>query len=342
VPLCLGELVGKMWCQALDFLGARVFVKHMADDYYATLGVGNSATEDEIRKAYRDLARKYHPDLNPDDAKAKEKFQQVQSAFDVLSDTKKREMYDRYGSAYESMGSGGGGGPQPWPNASGGPNVDINIEDLFGGGGGGGFADLFKQFGQRGRRQQSRPEAPTRGANIEHELTVPFTTAVQGGEAQIAVRRIDGQMDTLQVKIPAGIDDGKKIRLRGQGEDSLDGGPAGDILIKVRTAPHPYFSRQGKRLEVRVPITLKEALEGAKVDVPTPHGTITLTVPPGTSSGKKLRLKGQGVQPKKGSAGDLLAEIQIVLPTELGKEDREQLESILSKYSENPRGDLKW
>lgn len=316
----------------------------MAEDYYATLGIGNSASEDDIRKAYRELARKYHPDLNPDDARAKEKFQQVQSAFDVLSDTKKREMYDRYGSAYESMGAGGAG-PQPWANAGGGgPNVDINLEDLFGGGGGGGggFADLFKQFGQRGRRQQTRRQAPSRGANIEHELTVPFTSAVLGGEAQIAVRRGNGQMETLQVKIPAGIEDGKKIRLRGQGEASVDGGPTGDILIKVRTAPHPHFRRQGKRLDLRVPITLNEALGGAKVDVPTPHGTITLTVPPGTSSGKKLRLKGQGVQPAKGSPGDLLAEIQIVLPPDLTTADREQVESILSKYSDNPRADLLW
>jgi curved DNA-binding protein len=315
----------------------------MAEDYYATLGVGNSATEDEIRKAYRQLARKYHPDLNPDDKQAKEKFQQVQNAFDVLSDAKKREMYDRYGSAYESMGAGGGGGPQPWANAgAGGPNVDINIEDLFGGGGGGGFADIFKQFGQRGRRQQSRRQAPSRGANIEHELTVSFTTAVLGGDAQIAVRRGDGKMDTLQVKIPAGIEDGKKIRLRGQGEASPDGGPNGDILIKVMTAPHPHYRRQGKRIDLRVPITLAESLQGAKVDVPTPHGTITLTVPPGTSSGKKLRLKGQGVVPAKGAPGDLLAEIQIVLPPDLAADDREQLELILNKYSDNPRADLKW
>jgi DnaJ-class molecular chaperone len=313
----------------------------MAEDYYATLGVGSSATEDEIRKAYRQLVRKYHPDLNPDDAKAKEKFQQVQNAFDVLSDGKKREMYDRYGSAYESIGAGGGG-PQPWASGGGGgPNVDINFEDLLGGGGGG-FADLFKQFGPRGRRQQTRRNVPTRGANIEHELTVPFTTAVLGGEAQIAVHRSDGHLETLQVKIPAGIEDGKKIRLRGQGESSLDGGPTGDILIKINTAPHPHFRRQGKRLEMRVPISLAEALGGAKIDVPTPHGTITLTVPPGTSSGKKLRLKGQGVKPTNGSPGDLLAEIQIVLPPDLATADREQLETILNQYSDNPRADLRW
>jgi len=316
------------------------------DDYYTTLGVSRKASDEEIQKAYRQLARKYHPDLNPDDAKAKENFQAVQNAFEVLNDPKKRDMYDRYGSAYESVGPGGPGsaGPQPWAN-SGGPGFDVNLEDLFGGGAGGGagggFSDLFKNFGQRGK-QQTRRAAPTRGSNIEYELTVPFTTAVLGGEAQIAVQRHDGRTETIQIKIPQGIEDGKKIRLRGQGNPSLDGGPDGDLMIKIKSAPHPHFHRQGKRLDVRVPITLTEALSGAKIDVPTPHGTITLTVPPETSSGAKLRLKGQGVRGGKGSPGDLLAELQIILPKNIQAEDREQLESILAKYAENPRTELQW
>ena len=316
----------------------------MAEDYYRTLGVERSASEAEITKAYRDLARKYHPDLNPEDEAAKKKFQEVQIAFDVLSDKQKREMYDRYGSAYESVGAGQGG-PHPWAGAgTGESHVNVNWEDLFGGesGGGGGFADLFKQFGGRGRRAGTRPSPPQPGANIEHELTVPFTTAVTGGEAQIAVRRGDGEVETLQVKIPAGIEDGKKIRLRGQGEPSQNGGNPGDILIKINAAPHPCFRRQGKNLEVRVPIKLTEALSGAKVDVPTPHGTIALTIPPGTSSGKKLRLKGQGVQPAQGSPGDLLAEIQIALPDGLQDADRDQLQEILQKYHDNPRAELRW
>lgn len=314
----------------------------MAEDYYSTLGVGRTASEEDIQKAYRQLARKYHPDLNPDDAKAKEKFQEVQNAFEVLSDTKKREMYDRYGSAYESVGPGGpgAGGPNPWANAGGaGPDVDINMEDLFGGAGG--FADLFKNFGGRNKRSPRRA-APQRGANIEYELTVPFTTAVLGGEAQIAVQRPDGRTETIQVKVPVGIEDGKKIRLRGQGNPSPDGGPEGDLLIKVKAASHPYFRRQGKRLDLRVPITLSEAITGGKVDVPTPHGTITLTVPPETSSGSKLRLKGQGVKPAKGTPGDLFAELQVMVPKGMTEADQEQLKSIAEKYSENPRADLQW
>jgi len=287
----------------------------MSEDYYTTLEIRRDASPEEIQSAYRKLARKYHPDLNPDDKQAKQNFQEVQNAFDVLNDTKKREMYDRYGSAYESAGQGRAGA-SPWGGAGGaggGPNVDINFEDLFGGQSGGGFSDIFKQFTQRGK-QPRRSAAPTRGANLEHELTVPFTTAVLGGEAQIAIRRGDGTTETMQVKIPLGIEDGKKIRLRGQGQPSPNGGPVGDILIKINTTPHPYFRRQGKRLDVRVPITLVEALEGAKIDVPTPHGTITLSVPPGSSSGSKLRVKGQGVKTASGESGDLFAELQIVLP----------------------------
>jgi DnaJ-class molecular chaperone len=319
----------------------------MADDYYATLGVPRSATADDINKAYRQLARKYHPDLNPDDPKAKEKFQQVQIAFDVLNDPKKREMYDRYGSAYESMGGGGAGGPRPWPGAGGpggmGGGYEVNLEDLFGGGGGGGgFADLFRQFGQRGKSASRRREPPARGPDLEHELAVPFATSVLGGEAQIGVQRDDGRTETIRVKIPAGIDSGKKIRLRGQGAPAPDGGRPGDILIKIVVAPHPHFRRRGKHLDVTVPITLAEALRGAKIDIPTPHGTIALTIPAGSSSGRKLRVKGHGVKAGEGPPGDLVAELQVELPANLSETDREQLAEVADKYHDQPRTDLKW
>ncbi len=312
----------------------------MAEDYYTTLEISRNASTEEIQSAYRKLARKYHPDLNPDDKQAKQKFQEVQNAFDVLNDAKKREMYDRYGSDFESAGAGGPS-PHPWAASGGNPNVDVNFEDLFGGQSGGGFSDLFKQFTQRGRQPQ-RPTPPTRGANLESDLTIPFTTAVLGGEAQIAVRRANGATETLQVKIPTAIEDGKKIRLRGQGEPSPNGGQAGDILIKVNTTPHPHFRRKGKRLDVRVPISLVEAIAGAKIDVPTPHGTITLTVPAGSSSGSKLRVKGQGVKGTNGKPGDLFAELQIVLPDSLDEEERKQMQAILEKHSGNPREDLRW
>jgi len=315
----------------------------MAEDYYATLGVARGASAEEIKKAYRKLARENHPDLHPDDPKAKAKFQQVQNAFDVLNDPKKREMFDRYGSAYESMGGGGPQGPHPWPGAGGrgGEAHEVNLEDLFGGGGGG-FADLFKQFGNRGARGGNRRPMPEEGADLEHDLSIPFASAILGGEAQIAVQRGDGRTETIRVKIPAGIEDGKKIRLRGQGEPGANGGPAGDILIRVAIAPHPYFRRFGKRLEVSVPITLAEAIAGGKIDVPTPHGTITLTVPPGSSSSRRLRVKGQGVKAGSGEPGDLFAELEIVMPKNLSDDDRQQLAEIAQRYDENPRTELRW
>jgi DnaJ-class molecular chaperone len=320
----------------------------MATDYYATLGVSRGASQEEIQKAYRKLARKYHPDMNPDDATAKKKFQEVQAAFDVLSDAEKRRKYDTFGSDFESVGAGGGpGGTWRYTTSSGPQTYPFDLNDLFGGmaggapGGdeGGGFADLFKQFRGAGRRRAAPAE---RGADLKHELTVPFATAVLGGQAAITVRRADGNVETINVRIPAGIEDGKRIRLRGQGEAGVGGGPAGDILVTIRVSPHPYFRRSGNRLEVRVPVTLGEAALGAKVDVPTPHGTISLRIPPNTSSGAKLRIKGHGVRPKEGPPGDLFAEIQIVLPDNLSEDERNQLGEISARRPQQPRTDLRW
>ena len=319
----------------------------MAQDYYATLGVSRSASPEEIQKAYRSLARKYHPDMNPDDATAKKKFQEVQAAFDVLSDAEKRKRYDQFGADFESVGAAGG--PRTWryTTTGGGPQTyPFDLNDLFGGGepdseGGPGFADLFKQFSQaRGPRARGRPAS--RGADLKHELTVPFATAILGGEAALTVQRGSGKLETIRVKIPAGIDDGKKIRLRGQGEPGVGDAPPGDILLTIHVSPHPYFRRTGNRLDVRVSVTLAEAALGAKVDVPTPQGTISLTIPPNTSSGKRLRIKGHGVRPAGQPPGDLFAEIQIVLPDNLSPEDRQQLADISARYPQQPRADLRW
>jgi len=318
----------------------------MAKDYYATLGVSRSASPEEIQKAYRKLARKYHPDMNPDDATAKKKFQEVQAAFDVLSDAEKRKRYDQFGADFEAVGAAGG--PRTWRyTTTGGPQTfPFDLNELFGGGepdieGGANFADLFKQFSRRrGGRPGARPAS--RGADLKHELTVPFATAVRGGEAALTVQRGGGQVETIRVKIPAGIDDGKKIRLRGQGEPGVGDAPAGDILLTIHVSPHPYFRRTGNRLDVRVPVTLAEAALGAKIDVPTPQGTITLTIPPNTSSGKRLRIKGHGVRPTGQPAGDLFAEIQIVLPDGLSAEDRQKLADISARYPQQPRADLRW
>ena len=328
----------------------------MAEDYYKTLGVPKNASQADIQKAYRELARKYHPDMNPNDKTAKKKFQQLQSAFDVLNNPEKREMYDRYGSSFETMGAGGGpqsGQPWSWSPGAGaaGPggfsadDIDLNqfLGERFGQEmPGGGFGDLFGQFRRAAGKGRKPAGKPGQAPEQIHEIQVPFATAATGGEVQVGIQRPTGKTDMLAVKIPAGIEDGKKIRLRGQGEPAKRGGPPGDILLLIQVASHPYFQRRGNHLLVRVPVTLGEAAAGAKVDVPTPRGIVALSIPPGTSSGTKLRVKGHGVAPKNGVAGDLLAEIQIVLPKQLSDADRQKIREIDQHYSQDPRKDLRW
>jgi DnaJ-class molecular chaperone len=323
----------------------------MADDYYQTLGVPRTASAEDIRKAYRELARKYHPDLHPDDDSAKEKFKQLQAAFDVLNDPSKREMYDRYGSSFEGVGAGGprgggwGGGPFPGAGgAPGGGGAEIDLESLFGGAGG--FEQLFgggrsRSAGAGRRRRQTQ----TPGEDVTARMSIPFTLAIDGGKADVAIDR-SGKKETISVTIPQGIPDGARMRLRGQGQPGTGGGPAGDLLLDVGIEQHPIFHRDGDTLEVMLPITLAEAIEGAKVDVPTPWGTIALKVPPRTSSGRKLRAGGMGVRHANGAKGDLIAEVQIVLP-ELG--DAAMLDGLLeaakaaqAAATANPRAALKW
>lgn len=331
----------------------------MADDYYKTLGVDKGASDDTIRTAYRELARKYHPDLNPDDESAKKKFQEATIAFEVLSDKEKRKQFDRFGHAFDPSAGGPagggwpGGGPQGgFGGTAGGPGgYEFDLNDLFGGGGAGagggagGFADLFKQFGGgAGGRPAGRSgrQQPTPGSDISHEITIPFGTAILGGETSLSLKRSGGKQGTISVKIPAGVEDGKKIRLRGQGNPSPNGGPAGDILLVVRVASHPHYRRKGRNLEVDVPVTLAEIAEGAKIDLPTPHGVITLTIREGTTNGSRLRVKGQGVKAAKQEPGDLYAVIQLELPKDLNSEDRSLLAEISNRYPQSPREDLRW
>ena len=316
------------------------------DDYYNLLGVSRSATDDEIQKAYRKLARKYHPDLHADKddkdkERAKQKFQKVQQAYDVLGDSSKRQMYDRMGPGFDQMGGGGnpfgGGGPNPFGGAGG-----IDLSQIFGGAGGGagGFEDIFRQMGGGGR--QPGPQAPPKGVDAEQEITVPFATAVLGGQHQVSLQRRNGKVDRIDVKIPAGIEANKKIRLRGQGNPGGNGGQRGDLMITVKVAQHPNYSRKGLNLSVTVPISLLEAVEGAKIDIPTPHGTVSIKVPPNTSGGKALRLKGMGIKSKDRS-GDLIATLQIAVPEEVSAADIELLKQLDSSWSSDLlRSNLAW
>jgi DnaJ-class molecular chaperone len=325
----------------------------MAADYYKTLGLEKGASAADIQKAYRKLARKHHPDLHPDDKAAQQKFKEVQHAYDVLSDAKKREMYDRFGPDFERVGGGpgaggpGGQGPFSWSyrGSPGGGEEGFDFSQMFGGGGGGpggiDLEELLGRFGGGGGGGSRRGRASrSKGADVESEIRIPFKTAILGGEVPLRLVRPDGTIENLVVKVPIGIDDGKKIRLRGKGE--VGGGGAGDLLVTVRVESHPYFHRRGDNLYVKLPITLGEAAEGTKIDVPTPQGTVSLRVPPGATSGTKLRIKGHGVAPPGKEPGDLFADVQVVLPQKYADDELEFARRFDARHGLKPRSDLRW
>ena len=298
----------------------------MAEDFYQVLGVSRNSSDAELKKAHRSLSKENHPDSKPDDKAAAEKFKQVQEAYSVLSDTEKRQKYDRFGHA---AFQGGRGGASPF----GGGQVDLG--DLFGGGGGGGFdfGDLFGGGGRRAARTR-------KGQDVETTIDVPFNTAAEGGSYSLTVNTA-GKPEQITARIPAGVDSGSVIRLSGQGHPGMGGGPNGDLMVKIKVAPHPYFRRDGANLLVDVPISLTEAALGAKVDVPTlSEGLITVTVPAGSASGTRLRLRGKGIINRKtNEPGDLYAIIQIVVPKELDDRSRELLEEFAELHPEDLRED---
>jgi DnaJ-class molecular chaperone len=312
----------------------------MALDYYATLGVKKDAAPEEIRKAYKKLSRENHPDRKPNDAAAAEKFKQVQEAWEVLGDPQKRQQYDQYGQVF------GANGPQfqqgRWRSASGGGPVDfsemfggqVDLGDLFGGMFGG--MGSGSPFGGGTRHPRA-----ARGGNIEAELEIPFVVAAEGGTHELTLDR-SGQRERLSVKIPAGVSTGSVIRLAGQGQPGRNGGPAGDLLVTIKVAPHPYFRREGNDLMLDVPITVSEAALGTKVEIPTlAEGPIVVTVPAGTSSGARLRLRGKGVPDQKTKIrGDLFVVIKLVLPPNLDAATRGLFEKIAAAAPYNPRKGL--
>jgi curved DNA-binding protein len=298
----------------------------MAEDFYQVLGVSRNSSDAELKKAHRSLSKENHPDSKPDDKVAADKFKSVQEAYSVLSDSEKRQKYDRFGHAAFEGGRGGG-------SPFGGGQVDLG--DLFGGGGGGGF-DFGDLFGGGGRRA---PRA-RKGQDVEATIDVPFNTAAEGGSYSLTVNT-SGTPEQITARIPAGVDSGSVIRLSGQGHPGMGGGPNGDLMVKIKVAPHPYFRRDGANLLVDVPISLTEAALGAKVDVPTlSEGLITVTVPAGSASGTRLRLRGKGIINRKtNEPGDLYAIIQIVVPKELDDRSRELLEEFAELHPEDLRED---
>jgi DnaJ-class molecular chaperone len=316
----------------------------MDEDYYKTLGVSRTATAEEIHKAYRSLARKYHPDLNPNDKKAQDKFKKVQLAYDVLQDPEKRKKYDQFGHAFEQYASAGGQGAS---------FNDMDFSQFFGGAGSNtgnvpsGFEELFRQFtggaGQAPQGRRGKRRGPNRGSDVEAEIQIPFNLSIVGGSWDIRLTRPQGHLETISVRIPAGIESGKHLRVRGKGESAPQpDGPDGDLVLTVYVASHPCYSRQGLDLEVTVPVSFSEAALGTKVDIPTPRGTIAMSIPAGTSSGKRLRMRGHGVKLASGETGDLYAEIQIVLPGPYSETETESIRKLEAAHPFEPRKGLMW
>ena len=317
-------------------------------DFYAVLGVSKDVSDADLKKTYRKLARKYHPDSNQGDAAAEAKFKEISEAYAVLSDAEQRAEYDQIramgtGARFTAGGQGAGGFE--------------DVFSMFGQGRGGGaryqsaedFDDIFSMFNQQqggrfgsGRFGQTSGGfrgfgGPTKGGDVTARTTIDFLTATKG--ETITLQGEDGK--PFKVKIPAGVKDGQKIRLRGRGRPSPDGGENGDIVVSVTVRPHPVFTRDGLNLRVTVPVTFTEAVLGATIEVPTLGGDpVKLRVAPGTPSGRVLRVKGRGVATSKGT-GDLLAEVQIAVPSHLEGEAREALERFHElEPKDNPRADL--
>jgi DnaJ-class molecular chaperone len=302
----------------------------MADDPYKILGVSKTATPDEIRLAYRKMAKKHHPDLNPGNKGAEEAFKTLNAANDLLSDSEKRARFDAgeidetgaeraRARTYRDYAEA----PQGARYAYAGTGAE--------GPGGESFEDLFANiFAERGGRQTG----PARGRDAQYTLTAAFLDAVNGATKRLTLP--DGQ--TLDVKIPPGTEDGDMLRLRGRGGEGRNGGPAGDAIIEIRVAPHPEFTRDGQDISLRMPISVREAVLGGKISVPTPSGAVAMTVKPGADTGTKLRLKGRGV-PARGNlpAGDLYVSLEL----HVGPPD-EKLAAFLSDNPEvqnfDPRG----
>jgi DnaJ-class molecular chaperone len=326
-------------------------------DYYEVLGVAGDAKPEAIKKAYRALARKYHPDVNPGDKTAEAKFKEVQQAYDVLSDPEKRSRYDRYGdAAFEGMAAAGPrAGGSNYTFRFGEPGFEnIDFSEFFGNIGRGGGPGAGAAVGEEesaggglfedllGRMRSGKSGARTRaGRGMEAHLTIPFLTAVQGGETTIEVQRGGGKTETLVVKIPPGVETGSKLRLKGRGEPGAKGSPPGDLTIRLTVQSHPYFRREGRDLLVDVPITVGEAVLGAKVDVPAVDGRKSLTIPAGSSCGQKLRLRGQGI-PASGSlpAGDLFVVLKIIAPRGIDAESRRLMEEFARRNPNDPRTGL--
>jgi len=301
-------------------------------DYYKILGVSRDASSEDIKKAYRKLARRYHPDLNPGNKEAEEKFKEIQEAYEVLSKEDKRKAYDMYGSAGFQPGSERT--TWRWSESPSEGGVRFSFGDF---GGFSGFEDIFSEiFGTRetvvGRARRAR--------DIEYEIEIDFETAVKGGVRDIKITRETGERkistETISVRIPPGVDDGSRIRVPGKGE--VGRGNSGDLFLRVKVRPHPIFKRKQDDIYLELPVTFYEAALGAQINVPTIDGSATVTIPSGVQNGTKLRLKGKGVPNiKSNERGDEYVVVRIVMPEHIGENVKKKFEELAKTAPYNPR-----
>jgi curved DNA-binding protein len=306
-------------------------------DYYETLGVSKTASDEEIRSAFRKLARKYHPDVAKDKKTAEEKFKEINEAYEVLSDPEKRKKYDQLGANWNQPGGfqpppdwGGGAQPGGYYQWSGGDGGGIDFEF-----GGTGFSDFFESFfgGGRGRSAfggfGQRTAGAERGSDVEADIMVPLEEALNGATRQVSLRRAGSKkVETYQVKIPRGVREGQRIRLAGQGEAGERGGKSGDLFLRVRLARHPDFTAEGADLIHEVRIAPWQAVLGDQIVVPTLEGDARLKIPPGTQGGQRFRLRERGLPGVSGNRGDLYVVVQIAIPKKLSEREREIWEQL--------------
>ena len=318
-------------------------------DYYATLGVSKTATDKEIKQAFRKLARKYHPDVNPGDKGAEARFKEVNEANEVLSDPEKRKKYDELGAnwrAYENAPPGSGGGPFDfggWQARGGGGRgggfrtmTEEEVAEMFGGGDDSPFSDFFKTFfgGMGGDEPGPRAQARSRnrkGQDVEHPFELDLEDAIRGSVQRLQLRH-DGHARTVEVRIPPGVTDGSRVRVAGEGGRGAGSGPSGDLYLRVQLKPHSVFDVKGRDVYTRTRVAVPIAVLGGEVDVVTPDSkTLRLKIPAGTQSGQRFRLRGHGLPSvgKPDERGDLYASVDVEIPKTLSEEERLHYEALL-------------
>lgn len=302
-------------------------------DYYQSLGLGKTATKDEIKKAYRSLAKLYHPDLNPEDREAESKFLEIQEAYEILSDDEKRQSYDMFGSVGYQQGSGYS--RTTWNPQQGFSGYEFSFGDISG------LDDLFGDiFGSAMGRARRRP---TRGRDSVVALEIDFETAIGGGTRDITIsKETYGQKpekESISINLPAGIDSGQTIRVQGKGQTGYGGAPRGDLYLKIKVRPHPLFERRGDNIYLELPVTIYEAVLGSEIKVPTIDQTTTsVKIPPGIQNGTKLRLKGKGVPNLRTNLkGDQYVVVNITMPDKLDKKAKKMYEELSKANGYNPR-----